>query len=157
MEKGLAKCKDSRNVQVTSCEGCDKSIGRCRWKGSGFMQPPLQSGKNVLYGSSPAGGNGKQVDDQFVHEVVEEKSPEQLQRFGIGNFGQIGKGVVFAVFLAQQVQNGMGQNLGIAAFTPMGKTFPVVQHPSHRHVIGFRKKPVQCHHRYCLYLAMPSV
>lgn len=77
-------------------------------KGSGFMQPPLQSGKHVLYGSSPAGGNGKQVDDQFVYEVVEEKSPEQLQRFGIGNFGQIGKGVVFAVFLAQQVQNGMG-------------------------------------------------
>lgn len=77
-------------------------------KGSGVMQPPLQSGKNVLYGNSPAGGNGKQVNDEFVHEVVEEKSPEQFQRFGVGNFGQIGKGIVFAVFLAQQVQNGMG-------------------------------------------------
>ena len=77
-------------------------------KGSNFMQPPLQSGKNALYGSSPAVGNGKQVNDQFVHEVVEEKSPEQLQRFGIGNFGQIGKGIVFAVFFAKQVQNGMG-------------------------------------------------
>lgn len=77
-------------------------------EGSGFMQPPLQSGKNVLYGSSPAGGNGKQVDDQFVHEVVVEESTEQFQRFGIGNFSQIGKGIVFAVFLTQQVQNGMG-------------------------------------------------
>ena len=27
-------------------------------KGSGFMQPPLQSGKNALYGSSPIGGMG---------------------------------------------------------------------------------------------------
>lgn len=60
-------------------------------KGSGFMQPPLQSRKNVLYGSSPAGGNGKQVNDQFVHEVVKGKPSEQFQRFGIGNFGQIGK------------------------------------------------------------------
>ena len=77
-------------------------------KGSGFMQPPLQSGKNALYGSSPIGGNGKQVDDQFVHEVVVEESTEQFQRFGIGNFSQIGKGIVFAVFLTQQVQNGMG-------------------------------------------------
>ena len=77
-------------------------------KGSGFMQPPLQSGKNALYGSSPIGGNGKQVDDQFVHEVLLEESTEQFQRFGIGNFSQIGKGIVFAVFLAQQVQNGMG-------------------------------------------------
>ena len=59
-------------------------------KGSGFMQPPLQSGKNALYGSSPIGGNGKQVDDQFVHEVVVEESTEQFQRFGIGNFSQIG-------------------------------------------------------------------
>ena len=77
-------------------------------KGSGFMQPPLQSRKNVLYGSSPAGGNGKQVNDQFVHEVVKGKPSEQFQRFGIGNFGQIGKGIAFAVFFAKQVQNGMG-------------------------------------------------
>ena len=77
-------------------------------KSSGFMQPPLQSGKNVLYGSSTAGGNGKLVDDQFVHEVVVEEPTEQFLRFGIGNFSQIGKGIVFAVFLAQQVQNGMG-------------------------------------------------
>ncbi len=48
------------------------------------------------------------VDDQFVHEVVVEEPTEQFLRFGIGNFSQIGKGIVFAVFLAQQVQNGMG-------------------------------------------------
>ena len=77
-------------------------------KGSGFMQLPLQSGKHVLYGSSPTGGNGKQVDDQFLHEVVVEEPTEQVLRFGIGNFSQIDKGIVFAVFLAQQVQNGMG-------------------------------------------------
>ena len=32
MKNGLAKCKDSRNVQVTSCKGRDKSDGRCRWR-----------------------------------------------------------------------------------------------------------------------------
>ena len=100
-------------------------------EGSGFIQPPLQSGKNVLYGSSPAGGNGKQVDDQFVHEVVVEESPQQFQRFGIGNFNQIGKGIVFAVFLAQQVQNGVeslrhsvhanGQNLSCGSL-PIAST-----------------------------------
>ena len=38
------------------------------------------------------------VDDQFVHEVVVEEPTEQFLRFGIGNFSQIGKGIVFAVF-----------------------------------------------------------
>ncbi len=67
-----------------------------------------RAGRMLCMEVPPIGGNGKQVDDQFVHEVVVEESTEQFQRFGIGNFSQIGKGIVFAVFLAQQVQNGMG-------------------------------------------------
>ena len=115
-----------------------------------FMQLPLTGRKNLLYGNATAGGKRKQINDQFVHEIVVEKPPEQFHRFRVGYFGQIGTGIVLVVLLCKQVQDGMGQNQGITAFAPIGKTSLVAPYPSHQHVVGFRKKPVQCHHRYSL-------
>lgn len=71
------------------------------------MQLPLTGRKNPLHGNATTGGKGNQVDDQFVHEIVVEKSPQKFKGFYIMNFCQIGKRSVFVVFLAEQIQNGV--------------------------------------------------
>ncbi len=76
-------------------------------KGNGIMQLPPPERKDVLYGIPPPGGIRKQINNEFVHKVVVEESPQKFKGFCIMNFCQIGKRSVFVVFLAEQIQNGV--------------------------------------------------
>ena len=71
------------------------------------MQLPSPKRKNILYGIPFSGRIRKQINNEFVHKVVVEESPQKFKGFCIMNFCQIGKRSVFAVFLAEQIQNGV--------------------------------------------------
>lgn len=71
------------------------------------MQLPSPKRKNILYGIPLSGGIRKQINNEFVHKVVVEEFPQKFKGFCIMNFCQIGKRSVFAVFLAEQIQNGV--------------------------------------------------
>jgi hypothetical protein len=76
-------------------------------KDNGFMQLPSPKRKNILYGIPLSGGIREQINNEFVHKVVVEESPQKFKGFCIMNFCQIGKRSVFVVFLAEQIQNGV--------------------------------------------------
>lgn len=115
------------------------------------MQLPLPGRVNVQYGNSLTDGIRQQVNNQFIDKIIMKESPEQFQWFKVTDFGKVGEGIVPAVFLTKQVQNGMGQYKGGTAFPPTGKTVFMVYHPLHWHIVVVRQKAVQCHRRYCLY------
>lgn len=76
-------------------------------KSNGLMQLPLPGRKDLLHRISLSSGIRKQINNEFIHKVVVEKSPQKLKGFCIMNFCQIGKRSVFVVFLAEQIQNGV--------------------------------------------------
>lgn len=97
----LALCK-LHPARITVNQAAD-AIG----KGNSLMQLPLPERKDVLYGIPLPGGIRKQINNEFVHQVVVEETPQKFKGFYIMNFCQIGKRSVFAVFLAEQIQNGV--------------------------------------------------
>ena len=97
----LAICK-LHPARITVNQAAD-AVG----KGNGFMQLPSPKRKNILYGIPLSGGIREQINNEFVHKVVVEESPQKFKGFCIMNFCQIGKRSVFVVFLAEQIQNGV--------------------------------------------------
>ena len=97
----LAICK-LHPARITVNQAAD-AVG----KDNGCMQLPSPKRKNILYGIPLSGGIREQINNEFVHKVVVEESPQKFKGFCIMNFCQIGKRSVFVVFLAEQIQNGV--------------------------------------------------
>lgn len=76
-------------------------------KSNGLMQLPLPGRKDLLHRISLSGGIRKQINNEFVHKVVLEESPQKFKGFCIMDFCQISKRRVFTVFLTKQIQYGM--------------------------------------------------
>ena len=107
---GITVLQDARILAICKLHPARITINQAAdavEKDNGFMQLPSPKRKNILYGIPLSGGIREQINNEFVHKVVVEESPQKFKGFCIMNFCQIGKRSVFVVFLAEQIQNGV--------------------------------------------------